>query len=72
MIEIIKNLVAGMAKHPIILRRVLKIKEKVYEKIASLTVTAVTSDEPIKKSDLYKYEEKPVKEEKEPEPPRVK
>ncbi|MCI5790441.1 MAG: glycosyl hydrolase-related protein [Clostridiales bacterium] len=62
MIEIIKNLVAGMAKHPIILRRVLKIKEKVYEKIAPLTVTAVTSDEPIKKSDLYKYEEKPVKE----------
>lgn len=60
MIEIIKNLCSGMAAHPAITKKALRIKKEVYKKIAPLSVYAVPSDEPIAKSDLACYEEKPV------------
>lgn len=61
MIETIKKLLAGTFRHPVIAKRVLKIKESVYQKVCPLEASALPSDEPLKKSELKNYRFTPVR-----------
>ncbi len=63
MIGLITSILKGMASHPVITKNLLKIKSSVYTVLSDCEVTAITSAEPIDRTDLPSYidREVPVK-----------
>ena len=55
MIAVIKMLLAGLAKHPTVASRVIKLKKAVFHRVAELTVDAYATDEPIPLSEVQQY-----------------
>ncbi len=60
MIEIIKSLLFGVAKHPIISREARIIRKDVYTKLADVDATVLKSSEPIPYADLSNHTFEPI------------
>ncbi len=62
MIEIIKNLLGGMLRHPALSREAMRLRKDVYVKVGDLDVSVLKSEEPIPYDEIHSKSFAPIKE----------